>query len=200
MFDNILICDDPQYAKQVVEEIWAHREVSLCWISFFLDAPLMVRTWFMLLLNGGIPGWKGGIWRGRESEKSSGRGGCQLSRAIWIALCSFLSVVWTTIFLSSIYERCNLQEARRAREEGEKRRKDRDHRYRRRRRVSFLLSYVFESFRLITVDNILLPNKTAVISFKNSLFCSSLSRETLLPIFSLLIRVNWFSRMVVKHW
>nr|GMD05989.1 calreticulin-3-like isoform X1 [Ipomoea batatas] len=28
VFDNILICDDPQYAKQVVEEIWAHREAE----------------------------------------------------------------------------------------------------------------------------------------------------------------------------
>jgi calreticulin len=24
IFDNILICDDPQYAKEVVEEIWSH--------------------------------------------------------------------------------------------------------------------------------------------------------------------------------
>lgn len=30
IFDNILICDDPQYAKQVVEEISANREVSYC--------------------------------------------------------------------------------------------------------------------------------------------------------------------------
>lgn len=29
VFDNVLICDDPQYAKQVVEEIWAqNREVE----------------------------------------------------------------------------------------------------------------------------------------------------------------------------
>ncbi|XP_019168443.1 PREDICTED: calreticulin-3-like [Ipomoea nil] len=28
VFDNILICDDPQYAKQVVEEVWAHREAE----------------------------------------------------------------------------------------------------------------------------------------------------------------------------
>lgn len=30
VFDNILICDDPQYAKQVVEEILSNREVSFC--------------------------------------------------------------------------------------------------------------------------------------------------------------------------
>lgn len=27
VFDNILICDDPDYAKQVVEEVFANREV-----------------------------------------------------------------------------------------------------------------------------------------------------------------------------
>lgn len=27
VFDNVLICDDPDYAKQVVEEVFAHREV-----------------------------------------------------------------------------------------------------------------------------------------------------------------------------
>lgn len=29
MYDNILICDDPDYAKQVVEEVFTNREVSL---------------------------------------------------------------------------------------------------------------------------------------------------------------------------
>lgn len=29
VFDNILICDDPQYAKNVVKEIFANREVNL---------------------------------------------------------------------------------------------------------------------------------------------------------------------------
>lgn len=28
VFDNILICDDPDYAKQVVDEVFANREVS----------------------------------------------------------------------------------------------------------------------------------------------------------------------------
>ena len=28
VFDNILICDDPMYAKQVVEEVFANREVG----------------------------------------------------------------------------------------------------------------------------------------------------------------------------
>ena len=28
VFDNVLICDDPDYAKQVVEEVFANREVG----------------------------------------------------------------------------------------------------------------------------------------------------------------------------
>jgi hypothetical protein len=27
VYDNVLICDDPDYAKQVVEEVFANREV-----------------------------------------------------------------------------------------------------------------------------------------------------------------------------
>ncbi|BBH06834.1 calreticulin 3 [Prunus dulcis] len=30
VFDNILICDDPEYAKQVVEEVFTNREFILC--------------------------------------------------------------------------------------------------------------------------------------------------------------------------
>lgn len=29
VFDNILICDDPQYARQVVEDVWANREAEM---------------------------------------------------------------------------------------------------------------------------------------------------------------------------
>ena len=37
IFDNILICDDPQYAKQVVEEFMANnKEVSLCFQILYL--------------------------------------------------------------------------------------------------------------------------------------------------------------------
>ncbi|MBA0707576.1 hypothetical protein Golax_019610, partial [Gossypium laxum] len=28
VFDNVLICDDPEYAKQVVDEVFANREVE----------------------------------------------------------------------------------------------------------------------------------------------------------------------------
>ena len=27
VFDNVLICDEPEYAKKVVEEVFANREV-----------------------------------------------------------------------------------------------------------------------------------------------------------------------------
>lgn len=27
VFDNVLICDDPEYAKQVVDEVFSNREV-----------------------------------------------------------------------------------------------------------------------------------------------------------------------------
>lgn len=29
VFDNILVCDDPQYAKEVVNEILANKEVRM---------------------------------------------------------------------------------------------------------------------------------------------------------------------------
>lgn len=50
VFDNILICDDPEYAKDVVQEVFTNREVCLgfcmaaytnygggkwaCWVTF----------------------------------------------------------------------------------------------------------------------------------------------------------------------
>lgn len=34
VFDNILICDDPDYAKQVVDEVFANREVGFSlWLA-----------------------------------------------------------------------------------------------------------------------------------------------------------------------
>ena len=30
VYDNILICDDPEYAKEVVQEVLSNREVRLC--------------------------------------------------------------------------------------------------------------------------------------------------------------------------
>lgn len=40
VFDNILVCDDPQYAKEVVSEILANREVRilrLCVLLYSTD-------------------------------------------------------------------------------------------------------------------------------------------------------------------
>lgn len=34
VFDNILICDDPDYAKQVVDQVFANKEVWLFSLSF----------------------------------------------------------------------------------------------------------------------------------------------------------------------
>ena len=34
VFDNFLICDDPQYARQIVEDIWAkNREVKIAYLN-----------------------------------------------------------------------------------------------------------------------------------------------------------------------
>lgn len=30
VYDNILICDDPEYAKEVIQEVFTHREVCFC--------------------------------------------------------------------------------------------------------------------------------------------------------------------------
>lgn len=35
VYDNILISDDPAYAKQVVEEVFSNREVCVISFSFF---------------------------------------------------------------------------------------------------------------------------------------------------------------------
>lgn len=34
VFDNILICDEPEYAKQIVAEVFANREVSFFTTNF----------------------------------------------------------------------------------------------------------------------------------------------------------------------
>ena len=51
IFDNILICDDPQYAKQVVEEVFANREVScicpLRHLSQFLPSSLCLLNLYL---------------------------------------------------------------------------------------------------------------------------------------------------------
>lgn len=40
IYDNILICDDPQYAKQIVEEYMVnYREVSVCFQTFASVEP-----------------------------------------------------------------------------------------------------------------------------------------------------------------
>jgi len=46
VFDNFLICDDPAYAKQVVEEIWSkNREVGL--IIFLTNVVNLHHSFFL---------------------------------------------------------------------------------------------------------------------------------------------------------
>jgi purine-nucleoside phosphorylase len=45
IFDNILICDDPQYAREVVEDVFQNREVNL------------------LILESIMAAWFQGTWR-----------------------------------------------------------------------------------------------------------------------------------------
>lgn len=42
VFDNILICDDPDYAKSVVEEVFANREVGIVSYPFFNQITLTI--------------------------------------------------------------------------------------------------------------------------------------------------------------
>lgn len=35
LFDNVLICDDPEYAKQLVEETWA-KQKDVC-LTFYIS-------------------------------------------------------------------------------------------------------------------------------------------------------------------
>ena len=38
IFDNILICDDPQYAREVVEDVFQNREVNLLILESIMAA------------------------------------------------------------------------------------------------------------------------------------------------------------------
>lgn len=73
VYDNVLICDDPDYAKQVADEVFANREV---W-SFSLASHTRCQSIIVSYLDifSEISGWKRGIWGSWESEKSTrGRG------------------------------------------------------------------------------------------------------------------------------
>lgn len=57
VYDNILLCDDPEYAKEVVEEIWAkNRVVSSALtgvahlLQLYVELRYLVYTFKSLLL------------------------------------------------------------------------------------------------------------------------------------------------------
>jgi calreticulin len=51
VFDNILICDDPEYARQVVDETWgANKEVTTDKSLPDLSVPLISREHYLSLL------------------------------------------------------------------------------------------------------------------------------------------------------
>lgn len=169
VFDNILICEDPDYAKQVVEEVFANREVQPFSLAFsvIIDQLNSSSLFEYLFLSSffffcpGSSGWKRSIWESRASEKSArGRGSyryklrMQFQRVFQSWLNFFLSDSRLKIFL--------VQEAQRAREEGERRRKERghDHRYRDRYKdryrkvcMMWLLSFmIFLYFSICLMD------------------------------------------------
>lgn len=68
VYDNILICDDPEYAKQVVEEIFAHREVSNCLrVLSSLNSKKKCSTSMFIMHE--ISDWKRSLRGSREREK-----------------------------------------------------------------------------------------------------------------------------------
>lgn len=52
VYDNILLCDDPEYAKEVVEEIWAKNRVvsSALTAIIYVELRYLVCTFKSLLL------------------------------------------------------------------------------------------------------------------------------------------------------
>lgn len=45
LFDNVLICDDPEYAKKFAEETWGKQKDVWMWTSFGLSDQCSVSTW-----------------------------------------------------------------------------------------------------------------------------------------------------------
>lgn len=51
VFDNILVCDEPQYAKEVVNEILANKEVRMLLDSRYLHAVDLIASMTLWGLN-----------------------------------------------------------------------------------------------------------------------------------------------------
>jgi calreticulin len=123
VFDNILICDDPDYARHVVDEYFgANKEVDTWHFFKLIHAVYTHRdqciSWFLCyrLKRRPLKELKG---EGKLEKK-------RLAQELKLS-CSLVPIVWWR--LRSMEEVIGVvcpQEARRAREEGEKRRRERD--------------------------------------------------------------------------
>lgn len=49
VYDNVLICDDPDYAKKVVEEVFANREVWPFSLNFIVRFQINISSLFAYL-------------------------------------------------------------------------------------------------------------------------------------------------------
>ena len=78
VFDNVLICDEPEYAKQVVQEVFANREVQsnplIYPCIYYLQCLVKLLIYifpFQWYLD-----WKRGLWGSTERNESKRRRGC----------------------------------------------------------------------------------------------------------------------------
>lgn len=73
LFDNVLITDDPEYAKQLAEETWGkHKDVSLKFPPIFESIEETVRLEVISDWSIDYAGWEGSIWWGREEDSGGG--------------------------------------------------------------------------------------------------------------------------------
>lgn len=73
MFDNVLVSDDPEYAKKLAEETWGkHKDVwlfsphQICLITDTYKPQYLI--WRPIV----FAGWEGSIWWGWEEERGGG--------------------------------------------------------------------------------------------------------------------------------
>lgn len=73
LFDNILICDDPEYAKKFAEETWGkHKDVWILSHHLRFNFVFHICFWLPMTSMLYLIGWKGIIWRGRKKERRRG--------------------------------------------------------------------------------------------------------------------------------
>lgn len=159
VFDNILICDEPEYAKKVVEEVFHNREVcpTHSFIKWTIVKSLFLTSvWYFRL--------KKRLLRKQRKSGKQERKRLLCRHNLILLNYSHSTVYFTELFtfncmlcllVLSHLSPWNVQEAQRAREEGERRRRERGYdrrrdRYRDRyRKVCALLLQKF--FALNTI-------------------------------------------------